>query len=290
MPTHAHLPLPADFAPRGVTHVTVRHRDCFTIIGNHLAQHTHLSLTAIGLATYIQSIPTGTRVDIKTLADRFPEGEVRIATALRELETHGYLRRIRTRLPSGNVVTRTVSYNNPGTPHPPPPPASPPPPPPPTEEPPTPPTTPTEGPSTPPPTPTPLPLPTPKPPLPTPTHDNPEHRELAEALLTTLHLTDARLLLRRKDIATLTPAVATWLERGIPLQSIRAALTTTLPTPLHHAPALLSHRLTEHLPPPLPELPPRPHPLTPCESCDRAIRAPQGSHCRDCRPEHLEAA
>ncbi|MFM9449092.1 hypothetical protein, partial [Streptomyces acidiscabies] len=224
-PSYAHLPLPTDFAPQGVTHVTVPHRSHFTVIGNHLAQHTDLSLTAIGLATHIQSLPPGTRVDIKTLNEKFDEGEVRIARALRELEAYGYLRRVRLRLASGHVVTRTVSYNNPGAhgdddPVPPRPKR--------TRVEPTPPV-PTE-----PPTP-----PKPKPPLPTPTTDNPEHNESAEALLRTLHLTDARLLLRRKDVARLTPAVATWLERGVPLEKIRTTLTTTLPAPLHHAPALL---------------------------------------------------
>lgn len=84
------------------------------MIGNHLAQHPELSGLAIGLAVYIQSLPTGARVDIKTLAARFPEGPTRIAAALRELETHGYLRRTRERTPGGRIVTRTISCNQPG--------------------------------------------------------------------------------------------------------------------------------------------------------------------------------
>ncbi|MBD9701710.1 hypothetical protein [Streptomyces caniscabiei] len=43
------------------------------MIGNHLAQHPELSAPAIGLAVHIQSLPTGARADIKTLADRFPD-------------------------------------------------------------------------------------------------------------------------------------------------------------------------------------------------------------------------
>ncbi|MGW3418648.1 hypothetical protein [Streptomyces phaeochromogenes] len=77
--------------PRGITHINVRHTTRFTVIGNHLAQHPQLSGLAIGLAVHIQSLPTGTRADIKTLAARFPEGETRIAAALRELEAHGSL-------------------------------------------------------------------------------------------------------------------------------------------------------------------------------------------------------
>ncbi|CAL9484520.1 helix-turn-helix domain-containing protein [Streptomyces sp. enrichment culture] len=95
--------------------MTERHDDHFTVVGNHLAQHPELSLTAIGLAVHIQSLPAGTPVGIKALTAKFPEGEIRIAAALRELEAHGYLARPRERLQSGRVVTRTVSYNKPRT-------------------------------------------------------------------------------------------------------------------------------------------------------------------------------
>jgi hypothetical protein len=98
---------------QGVLHVRTRHRDRFTVVGNHLAQHRALTLTAIGLAVHIQSLPDGARVDIKSLAERFPEGETRIASALRELEAHGYLSRTRRRLPGGRIVTRTVAYDRP---------------------------------------------------------------------------------------------------------------------------------------------------------------------------------
>lgn len=94
-------------------HEKDRQPERYVKIGNHLAQHSELSLTAIGLSTYIQSLPTGADVSIKALAQRFTEGETRIASALRELEAHGYLSRTRERLPSGQIVTRTVSYNNP---------------------------------------------------------------------------------------------------------------------------------------------------------------------------------
>ncbi|MEV0847787.1 helix-turn-helix domain-containing protein [Streptomyces sp. NPDC049954] len=98
---------------RGVTHSNRRHTAHFTVIGNHLAQHAELSLIAIGLAVYIQSLPAGADVSIKRLTSRFPESEARIATALRELEHHGYYHRERVRLPSGAIVTRTTSYNQP---------------------------------------------------------------------------------------------------------------------------------------------------------------------------------
>lgn len=103
-----------DAGPSGVVHINSRHTACFTVVGNHLAQHRGLSLVAIALAVHIQSLPAGARIGVKVLADRFPESEARVAAALRELEAHGYLRRTRERLPNGRVVTRTVSYNQPG--------------------------------------------------------------------------------------------------------------------------------------------------------------------------------
>ncbi|MGW6787352.1 helix-turn-helix domain-containing protein [Streptomyces sp. NPDC054987] len=106
------------------------------MVGNHLLQHRQMSATAIGVGAYIQSLPEGSPVGVKVLAERFPEGEIRIGSALRELERHGYLERRRERLDCGRLVTRTYSYNRPTTstpaPHAPPPlPPSPPPPPPP---------------------------------------------------------------------------------------------------------------------------------------------------------------
>ncbi|WP_434094790.1 hypothetical protein [Streptomyces hyaluromycini] len=89
------------------------HTENFTVVGNHLLQHPELSLMAIGLAVHIQSLPAGAPIGIKTLAAKFPEGEIRIAAALRELEEHGYLTRARERLQSGQVRTRTTSYNKP---------------------------------------------------------------------------------------------------------------------------------------------------------------------------------
>ncbi|WP_316769477.1 helix-turn-helix domain-containing protein [Streptomyces sasae] len=99
----------------GVIHVNEPHTENFTVVGNHLLQHPELSLMAIGLAVHIQSLPAGSPIGIKTLAAKFPEGEVRIAAALRELEEHGYLTRARERLQSGQVTTRTTSYNRPRT-------------------------------------------------------------------------------------------------------------------------------------------------------------------------------
>lgn len=112
---HANHPNRRPSGHSGLTHDNARHTARFTVIGNHLAQHPELSALAIGLGVHIQSLPAGTRVDIKSLAARFPEGTTRIAAALRELEAHGYLRRERHRIPDGRIVTRTISCNQPGS-------------------------------------------------------------------------------------------------------------------------------------------------------------------------------
>ncbi|GED84944.1 hypothetical protein TNCT6_20290 [Streptomyces sp. 6-11-2] len=72
-----------------------------------------MSLLAIGLGVHLQSLQKGARVDIKTLTVRFLEGATCIAAALRELEAHGYLCRVRERVPRGRIVTRTISCNQP---------------------------------------------------------------------------------------------------------------------------------------------------------------------------------
>ncbi|MEU2724634.1 hypothetical protein [Streptomyces smyrnaeus] len=268
-------------APRsGVVHIKFRHRERFTVVGNHLAQHRELSLLAIGLAVHIQSVPDGTRVDIKSLTARFPEGEARIGAALRELEAYGYLARTARRTPDGRIITRTVSYANPEAPD-----TQPPPPPSPLQaSKPAPKTKPTPTPT---PAPTPAPASAPTPPAPgTTAPPDPVRQATATALLAALRRDDERLLLSERDVARLSPAVAVWLERGTGPEAVRRALTANLPSgPLRSPAALIAHRLTAQLPPPLPATPhpDRPHPFQECPECERAFRAPAPGRCRDCR-------
>ncbi|MGW7092629.1 hypothetical protein [Streptomyces sp. NPDC054874] len=310
-------PLPTS----GVIHIVIPHTDRFTVVGNHLAQHPDLSCTAIGIAVRIQSLPQGAEVSIKALAAHCREGEKRIAAGLRELKALGYLQRLRERLPSGRVITRTVFCNQPAallrprrtasprrpaataapqapaptqvpasTPAPAPaseqdrPEPSPVPPPPSHAAPPSPP--PLFVPLVPPPTaPKPPPLPLPQPDVLTPELDR-----AATALLSDLR----RHTLSETDIRQLAPGVAAWLERAAHPEAIRRTLTTDLPHPLRRPALLLRHRLTALLPPPLPGVrdlaaPTRPRvtitPFQTCDDCDRAFRSPTPGHCRDCR-EH----
>ncbi|MFD5439934.1 helix-turn-helix domain-containing protein [Streptomyces tendae] len=260
----------------GVVHDNVRHTESFTVVGNHLVQHKDLSLLAIGLACYIQSVRQGTSVDIKTLAARFPEGPTRIAAGLRELEKHGYLQRTCTRTSTGRIVTRTVSCNRPGhsgsggargtasrpaarrAPQEKPPPRKR------------------------------LPV------VPQPSCPAPALLQAAVDVLTGLRRRDPRLLLSATDAAHLAPGVAAWLEREIAPTAVSHALTENLPNePLVRPAAFLAHRLTAQLPPPPPIRQPVPsavpesrHPLQNCDGCDRGFRSPHPGRCRDCRTDH----
>ncbi|WOT40286.1 helix-turn-helix domain-containing protein [Streptomyces coeruleorubidus] len=276
-PSHAHTPVTGKKHSNrrrphtGLIHDNTRHTTRFTVIGNHLAQHPELSLLAIGLGTHIQSLPAGARIDIKSLAARFPEGTTRIAAALRELETHGYLRRVRERVPDGRIITRTISCNQPGhrttddrtvrRSHPAPKKRAP---------------------------------RKPLPAVPQPAYPAPTLLQQATDLLADLRRHDPRLLLSTCDTAHLAPGVAAWLERDVSPTAVRHALTTDLPPEALHRPAaLLAHRLTAQLPPPPPfrasaSAPIARHPLQTCDGCDRAFRAPAPGHCRDCRPERAE--
>ncbi|NEC87511.1 helix-turn-helix domain-containing protein [Streptomyces sp. SID12501] len=323
MPSHAQARTRGKNHPRrrpssgvsGVIHDNARHTTRFTVIGNHLAQHPALSLLAIGLGTHIQSLQAGSPVDIKTLAKRFPEGPDRIAAALRELEAHGYLRRTRERTTGGNIVTRTVSCNQPGRKaeghadrrtrpepdseleskprpesHPGPAPHHAPAPehraPEPTR--PAHPTTAAPGPPK---------KRTPRKPLPAvpqPAYKGPGLLQAATDLLAGLRRLDPDLLLSACDTAHLAPGVAAWLERDASPTAVRHALTSDLPPEGMRRPAaFLAHRLSAQLPPPAPVggFPSQPetvrvrHPLHNCDGCDRAFRGPEPGRCRDCRSD-----
>ncbi|MGA6170729.1 hypothetical protein ACPEIF_10820 [Streptomyces sp. NPDC012600] len=321
--THALADLPGPLPASGVIHLAVRHTDRFTVVGNHLAQHTELSLTAIGLGVHIQSLPAGTKVGIKSLTARFPEGETRIACALRELEAHGYLHRTRVRLTNGRMVTRTVFCNQPGaalragagaagTPMPVGPGVAPVVAPVPVAEPvpavtvaaPTPAPVPVPPP-VPPPAPDPVPVPVrqeshapvrvpprtaprpPRRPLPQPRELTPELRQTASAILADLRRHAKELVLSEKDVEELVPGVAAWLERDAHPDAIRHALTTELPQPPKYPAKIVRHRLTALLPPPLPgtqELAPTRRVLViPLQNCDRCDHAFRATEPGHCR-------
>ncbi|MGW5634313.1 helix-turn-helix domain-containing protein [Streptomyces sp. NPDC003832] len=272
-PTKSRIPGKSHPRPRpncGVIHDNIRHTEEFVVVGNHLSQHHHLSLVAIGLATHIQSLREGTEVDIKSLAKRFPEGRTTIAAGLRELETYGYLRRVRERTPSGRFITRTISCNKPGH----------------------------RGPALSDKPPARRGAPTKPPPrkslpaVPKPSLTSADLLQTAIGVLAGLRREDPRLLLSQTDVEHLAPGVVAWLERDITPPDMTKALTEGLPpTPLTRPAALLAHRLAAKLPP-LPPFRPAPeprHPFQTCDGCERAFRAPEPGLCRDCRTDPKDA-
>ncbi|MFD4262591.1 helix-turn-helix domain-containing protein [Streptomyces sp. NPDC058534] len=299
----------------GVIHVRTYQSGQYVVIGNHLAQHRQLSLTAIGLATHILSLPESALVDIRSLAERFPEGRERIASGLRELEEHGYLERVRERSETGRLVTRTYAHHTPeravapvvrrhvvavvreggdvaprssdGAHEPSP-----------------------EGDQAQESTRAPIQCgepvaarvrPAVAPELRRcagaavpPASRGSRHHDKAVALLTGLRRTDDRLTLSSRDVNTLAPSVIRWFERGATADVIHRVLTFDLPVDMRRAAGVLAYRLGELLPPPLPAVrtpSPRPtaaavsgpDPFQTCDGCERAFRAAQPGRCRDCR-------
>ncbi|MFI7505038.1 helix-turn-helix domain-containing protein [Streptomyces sp. NPDC049687] len=262
--------------PSGVTHVRAYQSSHYTIIGNHLAQHRALSLIAIGLAVHILSLPQGAPVDIRSLAERFPEGRDRISFGLRELEAHGYLERVRERTDGGRFVTRTYAHNVPaltrsGTEAPevrdvldvpaarvaqitpvaavaPAAPVA-------EVE-----VDPEDGPvsAAPPPTRSEPPGhgPSEHEPSGSPERCGSEHHDKAVALLAGLRRTDDRFMLSRKDVERLAPVVVAWLDNGASRAAVIHAMTADVPAAVKSPAGLLAYRLREGLPPPLPHLSP----------------------------------
>ncbi|MFF4584291.1 hypothetical protein [Streptomyces sp. NPDC001388] len=292
--------LPPDAPRAGVLHLRHRHTERYTVVGNHLAQHPRLSATAIGIGVHIQSLPDGASVTIKALTLRFPEGEVTIGRALRELEEAGYLVRRRVPLGGGRIATRTFFLDHPGAvvrasvasgsletatpgaaagPKP-------------------------EVPSVPGPVAVPVAAEVSVPASSRTRSAAPEPVTVptgpAADLLARLRLVDTRLLLSERDVARLVPAVETWLGRAATPDQITRTLTAGLPPeadPIRHPASFVEYRLTTLLPPPLPTAPIRTAtaathpaqraPLVTCDGCERAIRTHDPrALCRECRERH----
>ncbi|WP_416984325.1 hypothetical protein [Streptomyces sp. T028] len=66
----------------------------FSVFSNTLLRDRSLSWCAVGVLTYLLSLPDGARATIRTLSEQRKEGRSRIASALRELEDSRYLRRV----------------------------------------------------------------------------------------------------------------------------------------------------------------------------------------------------
>jgi hypothetical protein len=125
----------------------------------------------------------------------------------------------------------------------------------------------------------------------------PEPDPRAAVILASLRIADRRLILSRREITQLAPAVAQWLGLGLDAEQINEALTANLPGRLHARPArILAFRLTEP-PTALPEPTTPPSGVTATTSlpwqtwegpCQLPFKAAEPGRCRKCPPVSTE--
>lgn len=89
------------------------HAQQFVIIGNAPARDARLSFRARGLHHYLLSLPPGVRVTTESLASDAREGRGAVRTALNELISVGYVKRIKSHDERGRWNTRMVVYETP---------------------------------------------------------------------------------------------------------------------------------------------------------------------------------
>ncbi|MFF3955507.1 hypothetical protein ACFYY1_20065 [Streptomyces sp. NPDC001890] len=173
----------------------------------------HLPAREASIAAYLDRLPEGSDISVKTLAKHLPYGQCALRTALNRLQDAGHLRRGSECVANDEVllwVTRTffsrtardddwwAAF--------------------------------TRG-----------DVPVEQPRRPT--------RSRAFALLAALGRTAPTLTLSAADCAALEPQVGEWFERGATEAELLHALTDGLPTPVHHAAALVRRRLADKMPP-----------------------------------------
>ncbi|MEV6261114.1 hypothetical protein AB0M42_10235 [Streptomyces sp. NPDC051784] len=218
---------------------------------------SHLAPREAAIAAYIDRLPDGSDISVKTLAKALPYGQCALRTALNRLQAAGHLRRGRECVTTDELmlwVTRTffsrtarddewwAAYIRGDVPR---------------EEP----------------------------------QQRPA-RSRAYILLAALGRSNPSLSLSAAECASLEPQVDEWFERGATEAELLHALTDGLPVPVHRASALIRRRLTDKLPPyrPAPE---RYAPLLSleCGEC-RAPGSPEaltGGLCSRCRGEAAPA-
>ncbi|WP_327116099.1 hypothetical protein OG206_14670 [Streptomyces sp. NBC_01341] len=173
---------------------------------------SHLPPREAAVAAYIDRLPDGSDISVKTLAKWLPYGQCALRTSLNRLQAAGHLRRGGECLATDTVmlwVTRTffsrtardddwwAAFTRGDVPQ--------------------------------------------EPQRPT--------RSRAFVLLAALGRTAPSLSLSAADCLSLEPLVAEWFERGATETETLRALTHGLPSPVHHAASLVRRRLVDKLPP-----------------------------------------
>lgn len=221
----------------------------FSVFSNALLRDRSISWCAVGVLTYLLSLPNEARVTIRTLAEQRKEGRDRIASALHELEESRYLRRVvhKSRA-TGQLFTVYEVFDTPYEDEPPagedekvrnpgsgelanapsdPPPSG--------EK--------TRGEEP----------PSPPPPVEASERaglaaEPSERTALAAQLLGSLGRTDPRLTLGAAEALRLAPLVEEWWDAGASSAQVRAALTDGLPSPVYSPRALIENRLRRKRP------------------------------------------
>jgi hypothetical protein len=216
----------------------------------------HLPPREAAIAAYIDRLPDGADISVKMLAKTLPYGQCALRTALNRLQREGHLRRGRERLAGADGIrwiTRSWFSRTARA---------------------------ddwwaafTRG---------DVPEQSPEQARPT--------RSRAHILLAALGRTAPALSLSQADCATLAPLVTEWFARGATEEVVLHALTSGLPTPVHHPAALVRRRLTDKVPPELP-LPRTPRRILECAECGVPGRpeALPGGVCGGCRNERAPA-
>ncbi|WP_406336397.1 hypothetical protein [Streptomyces sp. NBC_00203] len=211
----------------------------------------HLPPREAAIAAYIDRLPGGADISVKTLAKHLPYGQCALRTALNNLHRAGHLRRGREHLAdsgSPRWITRTwfsrtardddwwAAFTRGDVPQ-------------------------------------------------EPSERRRPTRSRAYILLAALGRTTPALSLSHADCAELAPLVADWFARGATDEAVLHALTAGLPVPVHSPAALVRRRLTSKRPPePAPRPPLR---VLECAKCGIPGRpeALPGGICGACRGE-----
>ncbi|MEY9944299.1 hypothetical protein ABH937_001362 [Kitasatospora sp. GAS1066B] len=215
----------------------------------------HLTDREAEIAGYIDGVPDGAAIDVKSLARMLARfGQQAVSTVLRALTRKGHLRRVRERVGEGLTqwVSRTYFSRTPrssawweqfltdrrtgGR---------------------------TD--------------PAPAPPA----------RSVSYRALASLAAADRRMMLSAAECAELEALAAEWFARGVTVEQFRFAMTNGLPATVQCPGAFARKRLLDRLPPEqvIEQAPSR---LTECQGCYRPARpnALQDGRCRRCREEH----
>lgn len=96
--------------------IRVKHAGQFTVTRNQTVRDSRLSFRATGVLIYLLSLTDDATTDAEALSKVKKEGEKAVRTALRELETAGYLTRERKQIERGRWVTEVTIRERPESP------------------------------------------------------------------------------------------------------------------------------------------------------------------------------